>query len=194
MNVIAFLDTLNGWWSGLSLAPQVFFGIAFVATALAVLQAVLLMIGVDGHDALDATDSLDGGSIFSLKPLTGFFLGLGWGGALSLNAGLSVPVSMLIGILAGVGVLLAVVALIRSMLRLASDGTMRISDAVGAVATVYVSLPPSRGSGGQVIVAFSGRQETMPALNASARAVPSGEKVKVTQVIDGRTLLVEPLG
>lgn len=194
MNVIALLDTLGGWWTGLTFAKQLFYGIAIFATLMAVLQAVLLMIGVDGHDTLDVHDGLDGSSIFSVKPLTGFFLGFGWAGGLSLDAGLSVPLSTLIATACGSALLAGSVMLIRSMLKLASDGTMRIEHAVGAVATVYVGLPAARGSGGQVIVSFDGRQETLPALNTADRVVPSGEKVKVTQVLDGRTLLVEPLG
>lgn len=59
--------------------------------------------------------------------------------------------------------------------------------------TVYVTLPPNKKPGGQVIVTVSGRQETLAALCAAERPVPSGDKVKVLSVVDGRTLLVEVL-
>ena len=35
--------------------------------------------------------------------------------------------------------------------------------------------------------------ETLAALNAALRAIPSGEKVKVVGVVDTNTVLVEPL-
>ncbi|MET0261531.1 MAG: hypothetical protein ABW223_01445, partial [Rariglobus sp.] len=73
------------------------------------------------------------------------------------------------------------------------DGTMRIDDALNATGTVYITLPPSRATGGQVVVSFHGRQETFAALNASDRVIPSGDRVRVTQIIDPRTVLVEPL-
>ena len=69
---------------------------------------------------------------------------------------------------------------------------VRIADAVDAPGTVYVGLPPSRQAGGQVTVHFRGRQETYQALNASDRAIPSGERVRVVAVLDGQTVLVEP--
>lgn len=193
MNVIALLDTLGGWWTGLTVAKQIFYGVAIFATGLAVLQAILLMIGVDGHDALDAHDVFDGGSIFSVKPLTGFFLGFGWAGGLALDAGLGAVAASGVAIASGVALLFGVIVLLRSLLRLGTDGTMKIERAVGTIATVYVGLPANRAAGGQVIATFDGRQETFEALNVAVRGVPSGEKVKVTQVLDSRTLLVEPL-
>jgi hypothetical protein len=54
-------------------------------------------------------------------------------------------------------------------------------------------LLPSRQAGGQVTVHFRGRQETFQALNTSSRTIPSGERVRVVEVLDSQTVLVEPL-
>ena len=89
--------------------------------------------------------------------------------------------------------MLALAWLIRAIYSMRTDGTREINDAIGAVGTVYVTLPPSRAAGGQINVTVSGRLETLSALNAALRAVPSGEKVKVVGVIDTNTVLVEPL-
>jgi hypothetical protein len=86
-----------------------------------------------------------------------------------------------------------VVALLRLILSLRSDGTARISDTLHESGTVYVSLLPSRQAGGQVTVHFRGRQETVQALNTSSRTIPSGERVRVVEVLDSQTVLVEPL-
>ena len=74
-----------------------------------------------------------------------------------------------------------------------SDGTARIADAVGAVGTVYVTVPPALATGGQVTVSFKGRQETYEALQSGRAALASGAKVRVKELVDSRTLLVEPL-
>lgn len=74
-----------------------------------------------------------------------------------------------------------------------SNGTAHVEEAVGGVGTVYVTIPPRRASGGQVVVNFSGRQETMAALTRGESAIPSGEKVRVISLIDRRTVLVEAL-
>jgi hypothetical protein len=94
---------------------------------------------------------------------------------------------------AGVAVMFLVAWLIRSIYNLRTDGTRRINDAIGAIGTVYVTLPAGRATGGQISVTVSGRLETLGALNAANRAVPSGEKVKVVGVIDANTVMVEPL-
>jgi membrane protein implicated in regulation of membrane protease activity len=134
-----------------------------------------------------------GGGIFSVKPLTGFFLGFGWVGGIAMSAGLSAVSATACGFGAGAALMALLVYMFRGIVKLHSDGTMRISDAVGAVGTVYITLPPSKVSGGQVVVNFKGRQETFAALNNSESAISSGEKVKVIAVIDGQTVLVGPL-
>jgi hypothetical protein len=83
--------------------------------------------------------------------------------------------------------------MIRAIYSMRSDGTRQINNAIGAVGTVYVTLPASRVGGGQINVTVGGRLETLSALNAGLRVVPSGEKVKVVGVIDTNTVLVEPL-
>ena len=196
MTTLALLNQVSQWWDELNLARQVFYGIGMIAGIMAVILAILAMIGMEHHDAVDAigsADAGDGGGIFSIKPLTGFFLGFGWGGGLALDGGLGMIAAISVAVLSG-GVLMAIiVVMFRAIYGMRSDGTMRIEDALHATGTVYITLPASKASGGQVVVSFRGRQETFSALNTSDRAIPSGERVKVVQIIDSRTVLVEPL-
>jgi hypothetical protein len=130
---------------------------------------------------------------FFIKPLTGFFLGFGWAGGIALDNNVGLFVATVAGLVCG-GVLMGIiVAMFRLIQSMRSDGTMRIDDALNATGTVYITLPPSKASGGQVVVSFHGRQETFSALNAADRAIPSGERVKVIQIVDSSTVLVEPL-
>jgi len=197
MITLALINQVSQWWEELTLARQVFYGIGAVAGLLAILLALLSMIGLEHHDAVDAIGAADmdhgGGGIFSIKPLTGFFLGFGWAGGLSLDAGLGMIAALAVALLSGGALMAVIVAMFRAIHGMRADGTMRIDDTLNATGTVYITLPPSKGAGGQVIVSFRGRQETLSALNATDRAIPSGDRVKVTQVIDRRTVLVEPL-
>jgi len=196
MTTIAVTGQLGQWWDALTVAKQIFYGIGIVAGIVSLILAVLGFIGLEHHEALDVgVPDVDhgGGGIFSIKPLTGFFLGFGWGGAMALEQGMSVPVATIIASVSGAAIMAVIVRMFRAIYSLRSDGTMRITDAVNAIGTVYVSLPPNRAAGGQVTVEVSGRRETLAALNQATHAIPSGEKVKVVSVIDGRTVLVEPL-
>ena len=76
------------------------------------------------------------------------------------------------------------------MLPAYSPDGKRLADSIGAVGTVYITLPASKASGGQVTVNFRNRQETFAALNTANRPVPSGEKIKILAVVDGATVLV----
>jgi hypothetical protein len=197
MLTLALIDYFGTWWNDLDLAKQVFYGLALIASFIALILAVLAIIGMEHHDAVDAVGStgLDdgGGGIFSLKPLTGFFLGFGWAGGIALSRGFTIPVAILIALVCGGAIMAVIVLMFRTILGLRSDGTMRIADAVGAVGSVYVTLPAGKAGGGQVVVSFRNRQETLAALNTADRSIPSGEKIRVVGVVDSRTVLVEPL-
>ena len=191
---LALFDSLR-WWSELTNAQQLFYGIGIVAGVATVIQAVLGMFGMGHHDTPDLghVDAGHDGGIFSVKPLTGFFLGFGWSGGIALEMGASLAVALAVGGGTGTAIMLMIVWMIRAIYALRSDGTRRIADAVGEVATVYVTLPPARAAGGQISVTVSGRKETLAALNTAEQPVASGEKVRVVGVVDSQTVLVEPL-
>lgn len=191
--VLALFDSVQ-WWSNLTNAQQLFYGIGLVAGVVTLVMALLSFIGLDHHDASALTDHLDGSSLFSTKPVTAFCLGFGWAGGIALDAGLSLTVASLIAVGTGSVLMLAVAWMIRMIYSMRSDGTRQIADAMNAIATVYVTLPPSRAQGGQVNVTVSGRLETLAALSVASRPIPSGDKVKVIGVVDSGTVLVEPLG
>lgn len=184
-------------WSALPAAQQVFFGIGGLAGAVSVVLGVMSVVGLEHHDVVDLPDSIGwdagGGGIFSVKPLTGFLLGFGWAGGLVSASGLGILASVSIALGSGLAVMGLVVSVLRLILGMRSDGTVRIADALHAPGTVYVTLPPSRQAGGQVTVHFGGRQETFQALNASDRAIRGGERVRVVEVLDSQTVLVEPI-
>lgn len=191
---IAFIDQITGWWESLNQAKQIFYGIGIVAGLVSLVLAVLGFIGMEHTDAVDAVDvaGVDhgGGGFFSVKPLTGFFLGFGWGGGIALDAGLSIGAALLVAFGAGGAIMAIIVAMFRAILSLKSDGTVQIKQALGAVGTVYVTVPPHKSAGGQVVVNFGGRQETLAAISGSDQAIASGEKISVVSIVDSRTVLV----
>jgi membrane protein implicated in regulation of membrane protease activity len=191
---LALFESIT-WWARLSTAQQFFYGVGIIAGVLTLIMAVFALFGLDHHDTDvgDVGDHMDGSSLFSTKPITGFFLGFGWSGGIALDSGLSLGMATLIAFGSGTVLMFALAWVIRSIYSLRNDGTRQINDAIGAIGTVYVTLPASRVAGGQINVTVSGRLETLAALNAALRAIPSGEKVKVVGVIDTNTVLVEPL-
>ena len=186
------------WWQALNLELQIFYGIGLLALLALVLQFVLLFFG--GFD--DATDLGDAGGvgdhgsglgIFSFRGITAFFLGFGWTGVIVLKGGHSLALAIGLGLLVGTILMVAIFLLMRSMMRLQSSGTLDYQNAVGEVATVYVTIPAEGKAGGQVEVMIQGRLSVAEALHKGATAIAPGTKVKVVEMIGRSTLVVEPL-
>ena len=105
--ILALLESFV-WWIRLTPAQQLFYGIGIMAGLATLVMAGLALIGLDHHDVPDVSVDHGGGtSLFSTKPLTGFFLGFGWGGGIAIDAGASVPVATVIGLGADIEVISA---------------------------------------------------------------------------------------
>jgi len=90
-------------------------------------------------------------------------------------------------------VMFAIAALLRASQRLKVDGTIKKEDAIGKIATVYVTIPPASGTGGQITVPLDGRTITLGAIQTGPIPLPAEAKVKVTALIDPATARVDPI-
>jgi hypothetical protein len=90
----------------------------------------------------------------------------------------------------GAGALAAVLtaALLRSLLRFESDGAVRLDDAPGREAVVYVAIPA--GGAGKVQLALQGRLVESLATAADGLAYPTGARVLVVDRAPDGGLLV----
>jgi len=71
--------------------------------------------------------------------------------------------------------------------------TLDYSNAVGQIATVYLTISPVQRPGGQVEVMIQGRLVTAEALQKGSQPLSPGTKVKIVDKIGLTALLVEPL-
>ena len=166
--------------------------IAWVATLLAALRFVVsFFTDFDGGDADAAGDGADTG-IFSFRAVLGFFLGLGWGGYLSLQAGSSVTVACGVGFGVGMVMFLLVAAIIRMIYGLRSDGNITPASLVGMSGTVYVTVPPRGEQGGQVQVAHPNQLLTLAAVQEGDTPLPAQTPITVVAADAGR-VTVRPL-
>src|SRR3954468_12928713 len=99
----ALLESFT-WWARLTSAQQFFYGIGIVAGVVTLVLAVLTMVGIGHHDGdfsgahEGAGDHVDGSTLLSVKPITGFFLGFGWGGGIALDNGFSLLAAAVIAL------------------------------------------------------------------------------------------------
>jgi len=187
------MELLN--WPSLLLAEKIFASIGLVALAMVVLQLALSFLGGGGSEDYDmSTDHPDVGhswSLFSIRGLFGFLLGLGWVGLSVLQRGGSVLVATLAGALVGLVIAVLLALMMKAFHSMRSDGTIQLGNAVGVACTVYQRIPARREGFGKVQVIVQGRLQTLEACTDDVTDIAPHTHVTVTQVVSGSLLLVQ---
>lgn len=190
--MISFIDS---WWDALNFNLQVFYGIAIVALIILSFQMITtIFFGMDdASGGIDIAEHDSGMGIFSVRGITAFFTGFGWTGVICTKRGLDLIPTVAIAFVVGFSLMVMIYLMMRSLMRLQSDGTLDYANAVGQIATVYLTVSPVQRAGGQVEVMIQGRLTTAEALQKGSDPLLPGTKVKVVDKIGSTTLIVEPL-
>jgi hypothetical protein len=162
--------------------------------------------GVDGMDAdfagdfhgdtghvgdIDHASSALSFKFLSLQGLTAFFMMFGLIGLAILRANVWPIAAIGGGTGAGLFTVWVMGVLFTALGKLQSEGNINIKNAVGQQGTVYLTIP-SQGSG-QVSVTVQGSLKIFDAVSEGKQKIATGEKVKVLNIIDNKTLLVTKL-
>ena len=184
---------MEAWWGSLVGSLQIFYGIAITTSAVMLIQLVLLFLGLDGDADVDAADGDGGGHILSVRTITAFFTGFGWSGVASLEAGRSLGVTLVISSLVGCAFTAGVFFLMRALSSLRHSGTLDYRNAIGAVGSVYLPIPPTMSGPGKIEVIVQGRLRVVDAFSRAAQRLENQHRVRVVDIMDQNTLVVEPM-
>ncbi len=193
------------WFSAFSPLEQVFWACAIISSVIFIIQMVLTLIGMDSSDVdvdFDVADfgsvdsdtmDLGGGiSLFSIRNLINFLLGFGWGGVSFSNAIESPFLLILVSIVIGILFVLMFFYVKKQTKRFEANGAFNIHLCEGKTANVYLRIPEGGTGKGKVQVSVNGAAHEIDAITDGA-AIKTGALVRITTVIDGQTLKVEPL-
>jgi hypothetical protein len=180
-----------------------YMGMALIGTMLFVIRLILALFGGDDGGDFDIGD--DGGglghgadsdaafSLFSLLSILAFFMGTGWMG---LTARFDLDLgSVASGILAvGVGLIMMVIAsgMMFVIQRAGHEVKYDVNSAVGHIGRVYLTIPAKGEGAGQVEINVSGRRMIVDAV-ARGEKIDAFASVRVVELQDGKTLVVEPV-
>ena len=132
-------------------------------------------------------------TLFSVLSILAFFMGSGWMGlACRLDWGMSRLASSLIAAGFGFTMMIAASGLTYMTRKLNREVHYDVSTAVGHTARAYLTIPESGKGHGQVEVVVSGRKKVLRAVSTSKK-IPAFADVKIVEVRDDDTLVVEPL-
>ncbi len=189
---------MEAYYSSLSAVQKVFLFCALLGGVVFILRMIMMMAGFGDHDIhdghVDFSDSHGDADasfkLFSLHGLTGFFMMFGLVG-LGLSRQFWVPdiVAGGVGVIAGLSTVWILGKLSTGMIKLQSDGTLRLSDAIGSQGKVYLTIP--EGGTGQVQVAFQGRTMIYDGVAANKESIKTGQPIVVIDITGGNTLVVE---
>jgi membrane protein implicated in regulation of membrane protease activity len=167
---------------------------ASIGGALLILQMLFGLAGMD-HGELFGADlsDLHAGDALNLLSLRALAAGLaffGLIGMLVLSTGGPAALALPAGLAAGLGSASAVALAQRQLRRLERDGTVRLENAVGEAATVYLSIPGGTAGPGKVHLDLQGRTVELQAV--SQTPLPTGSSVVVVDVVGPDTVEVVP--
>lgn len=190
---------------GLALIEVIYWASIIIGGTLFILRLGLMLFGGglsdDGLDsAVDAghagvtgdhADADISFKLLSVQGLTSFFLMFGLVGLALLRANLHELITIIGGMLAGLAMTAITGVIFSQMKRLQTEGTIQIENTIGSDGTVYLTIP--RNGTGQVQVIAQGSLKIFDAVSVDKNQIATGEKVHITGVASGNTLIVEKI-
>ena len=196
------------WWSNLHTLQQIMFIVGCAMGAVLIVQILMMLIGM-GHDtAFDHDGDVDsdadafnhqGAAAFGMKLLSIrsviAFLGVGAWVCFTLLEWLQGPwlwLAIVLSAVVGFGASCLMSYAMMSIEKLQQSGNVAIGNAVGKNGEVYLRIPENRKGNGKIQVTVQERLCEYAAVTDVSRILKTGEKIRVTGVVDENTLLVEP--
>ena len=188
------------WWASLSTAMQVLWAITLSASLIFVIQTVMTFLGLGDHDADFDLDTSDGSfdadpsmNLLTFRNLVNFCLGFGWTAVLMHEKIQSNALLIIVSVIVGILLVTVVMWIFKWLSGMQQTGNIDVhKSAVGCEGKVYLTIPGERKGEGKVQITINNAVREYDAVT-DGETIPTGKAIKVTEVINDYTLLVEEL-
>lgn len=188
------------WWTSLSTAMQVFWAITLSASLIFVIQTVMTFLGLGDHDADFDLDTSDGSfdadpsmNLLTFRNLVNFCMGFGWTAVLMHEKIQSNALLIIVSVIVGILLVTVVMWIFKWLSGMQQTGNIDVhKSAVGCEGKVYLTIPGERKGEGKVQITINNAVREYDAVT-DGETIPTGKAIKVTEVINDYTLLVEEL-
>lgn len=188
------------WWTSLSTAMQVLWAITLSASLIFVIQTVMTFLGLGDHDADFDLDTSDGSfdadpsmNLLTFRNLVNFCLGFGWTAVLMHEKIQSNALLIIVSVIVGILLVTVVMWIFKWLSGMQQTGNIDVhKSAVGCEGKVYLTIPGERKGEGKVQITVNNAVREYDAVT-DGETIPTGKAIKVTEVINDYTLLVEEL-
>ncbi|WP_236975598.1 hypothetical protein [Membranihabitans maritimus] len=189
--------SINDWWLALNGTEQIFWAMALLFSVVFVLVFIVSLLGFDSDSDidLDVDTDIDGNidfPVFSVKSITAFFTFFSWTGVLLLGEGKSLWQLLPYSIISGLVAMFLVVVLVKQFNKMTEMGNADLLDLIFEKGDVYLSIPPAKQGKGKIHITLN---KSLRELNAVTEGptIQSGEKVRIIEVLNDNSLLVEKI-
>lgn len=188
------------WWTSLSTAMQVLWAITLSASLIFVIQTVMTFLGLGDHDADFDLDTSDGSfdadpsmNLLTFRNLVNFCMGFGWTAVLMHEKIQSNALLIIVSVIVGILLVTVVMWIFKWLSGMQQTGNIDVhKSAVGCEGKVYLTIPGEREGEGKVQITINNAVREYDAVT-DGETIPTGKAIKVTEVINDYTLLVEEL-
>lgn len=188
------------WWTSLSTAMQVLWVITLSASLIFVIQTVMTFLGLGDHDADFDLDTSDGSfdadpsmNLLTFRNLVNFCMGFGWTAVLMHEKIQSNALLIIVSVIVGILLVTVVMWIFKWLSGMQQTGNIDVhKSAVGCEGKVYLTIPGERKGEGKVQITINNAVREYDAVT-DGETIPTGKAIKVTEVINDYTLLVEEL-
>lgn len=188
------------WWTSLSTAMQVLWAVTLSASLIFVIQTVMTFLGLRDHDADFDMDTSDGSfdadpsmNLLTFRNLVNFCLGFGWTAVLMHEKIESNALLIIVSVIVGILLVAIVMWIFKWLSEMQQTGNIDVhKSAVGCEGKVYLTIPGERKGEGKVQITINNAVREYDAVT-DGETIKTGTAIKVTEVINDYTLLVEEL-
>ena len=193
---------MTEWWTSLDLFMKILWCIAIASSLIFIIETVLTFIGADVEMDMDTDfDIADGGfegdpsmNLYTFRNLVNFLLGMSWTAILLNEQIKSKALLMVIAFAVGAALVFAVMMMFKGLSKMQQSGNINVFEsATGCSGKVYLTVPGERKGTGKVQININNSVREYDALTDSEDDLKTGTSIKVTEVIDASTLLVEEI-
>ena len=186
------------WWTSLDVYLKIMWGIAIPFSVIFILQMMMTFFGMGNHGEISGDADVDSDSgmpfhFFTFRNLVNFFLGFSWTGISFYEVIVSKVWLTLVCVFVGLVLVAIVMALLYALSRATQSGNIDIKNAIGRTATVYYPIPAAGKGAGKIQISIQQAVREYDAISKSDEKMATGGLVRVIDVVDAHTLLVERL-
>ncbi len=193
------------WWDSLVLFEKVFWYIAIPFSIIFVIQLIFTFIGFDSvhsdfsadlHGDSNFEHNIDGApafSFFTIRNFVAFFTMFGWTGIVAINGGFSKGQTITFAFIMGLVIMFIISALFYFFHKLTDSGNLKMNNALGKTAQVYIPIKANSKNIGKVHIAVQSSVREMKAITKGDEDLATGRMVIVVEIIGTDTLAVEAL-